>query len=109
MDYARIEAELTEFCNYLSENEGKLRAFVDIGVKQDGLIHVSKLADHFVRDPSEVAKVGQKLQVIVLDVDGCIRLKGSAKSIQWLVPHFTIHLFAVLHVYCVGLMLAFVM
>ncbi len=44
-------------------------AFVDIGVHQDGLIHVSQLADHFVRDASEVVKVQQKVTVTVTDVD----------------------------------------
>lgn len=44
-------------------------AFVDIGVHQDGLVHVSRLADRFVRDPSEVASAGQKTTVKVLDVD----------------------------------------
>jgi len=44
-------------------------AFVDIGVHQDGLVHVSQLADHFVRDASEVVKVGQKVQVTVVEVD----------------------------------------
>lgn len=44
-------------------------AFVDIGVHQDGLVHISQLADQFVRDPSEVVKVGQKVQVTVLEVD----------------------------------------
>jgi uncharacterized protein len=44
-------------------------AFVDIGVHQDGLVHVSQLADRFVRDPNEVAKVGQRVRVTVLSVD----------------------------------------
>jgi uncharacterized protein len=44
-------------------------AFVDIGVHQDGLVHVSQLADHFVRDASEVVKVGQRVQVTVMEVD----------------------------------------
>jgi uncharacterized protein len=44
-------------------------AFVDIGVHQDGLVHVSQLADHFVRDASEVVKVGQKVQATVVEVD----------------------------------------
>ncbi len=44
-------------------------AFVDVGVHQDGLVHVSKLADKFVRDPAEVVKVGDRLKVRVLDVD----------------------------------------
>jgi len=44
-------------------------AFVDIGVHQDGLVHVSQLADHFIRDASEVVKVGQKVHVTVVEVD----------------------------------------
>ncbi|RPJ77173.1 MAG: RNA-binding transcriptional accessory protein, partial [Acidobacteria bacterium] len=44
-------------------------AFVDIGVHQDGLLHVSQLADRFVKDPSEVVKVHQKVMVTVVEVD----------------------------------------
>jgi uncharacterized protein len=44
-------------------------AFVDVGVHQDGLVHVSRLSDRFVRDPAEVVKVGDKLKVKVLEVD----------------------------------------
>ncbi len=44
-------------------------AFVDIGVHQDGLVHVSQLADRFVKDPAEVVHVGKKVQVRVLSVD----------------------------------------
>jgi len=44
-------------------------AFVDIGVHQDGLVHVSQLADRFVRDPAEVVKVAQKVTVTVTEVD----------------------------------------
>ena len=44
-------------------------AFVDVGVHQDGLVHVSELADRFVKDPGEVVKVHQKVSVTVLDVD----------------------------------------
>lgn len=44
-------------------------AFVDIGVHQDGLVHISQLADRFVKDPNEVVKVHQKVIVTVLDVD----------------------------------------
>jgi uncharacterized protein len=44
-------------------------AFVDIGVHQDGLVHVSQLADRFVKDPAEVVKVGQKVRVTVTEVD----------------------------------------
>ena len=44
-------------------------AFVDIGVHQDGLVHISELADRFVRRPSDVVKVQQRVLVTVLDVD----------------------------------------
>ena len=44
-------------------------AFVDIGVHQDGLVHVSELSDSFVRDPNEVVKPQQKVNVCVLEVD----------------------------------------
>ena len=44
-------------------------AFVDIGVKQDGLVHISKLSDRFVRHPSEVVSVGDNVDVWVIDVD----------------------------------------
>ncbi len=44
-------------------------AFVDIGVHQDGLVHISQLADKYVRDPNEVVKLHQHVQVRVLEVD----------------------------------------
>jgi uncharacterized protein len=44
-------------------------AFVDIGVHQDGLVHVSELADRFVRNPHEVVRVNQKVTVSIIDVD----------------------------------------
>ncbi|MCK9399902.1 MAG: RNA-binding transcriptional accessory protein [Bacteroidales bacterium] len=44
-------------------------AFIDIGVHQDGLVHVSQMADKFVRDPKEIVKINQKVQVRVLEVD----------------------------------------
>lgn len=44
-------------------------AFVDIGVHQDGLVHVSEMADRFVKDPSTIVKVSQPVQVTVLSVD----------------------------------------
>ena len=44
-------------------------AFVDIGVHQDGLVHVSQLADRFIKDPAEVVKVHQKVMVTVTEVD----------------------------------------
>ena len=44
-------------------------AFVDIGVHQDGLVHISKLADHFVKRPGDVVKIQQKVEVTVLEID----------------------------------------
>ncbi len=44
-------------------------AFVDIGVHQDGLVHISQLSDKFIRHPGEAVKVGQVVKVKVLDVD----------------------------------------
>jgi len=44
-------------------------AFVDVGVHQDGLVHVSELADRFVKDPAEVVKVQQQVTVVVMAVD----------------------------------------
>jgi uncharacterized protein len=44
-------------------------AFVDIGVHQDGLVHISQLSDNFVKDPAEIVKVAQKVQVTVMEVD----------------------------------------
>jgi len=44
-------------------------AFVDIGVHQDGLVHVSQLSDRFIKDPAEVVKVQQKVMVTVTEVD----------------------------------------
>ena len=43
--------------------------FVDIGVKQDGLIHISQLSNHYISDPNSVVKLQQRLQVTVLEVD----------------------------------------
>ncbi|MEW5923513.1 MAG: Tex family protein [Candidatus Zixiibacteriota bacterium] len=50
-------------------NVTKFGAFVDIGVHQDGLVHISELADKFVKDPADVVKVRQKVKVTVLSVD----------------------------------------
>ncbi len=44
-------------------------AFVDIGVKQDGLVHISEMADFYVKDPYELVDVGDVIEVTVLSVD----------------------------------------
>jgi uncharacterized protein len=50
-------------------NVAAFGAFVDIGVHQDGLVHVSALANKFVKDPHEIVKPGQIVKVRVMDVD----------------------------------------
>jgi uncharacterized protein len=57
----RLEGVVTNVANF--------GAFVDIGVHQDGLVHVSALADRFVKDPHDVVKAGDVVQVKVLEVD----------------------------------------
>lgn len=59
-------------------------AFVDIGVHQDGLVHISQLADKFVRDPNDVVKLHQHVRVKVLEVDKrrhriALTMKGVAQ------------------------------
>lgn len=61
-------------------NVTKFGAFVDIGVHQDGLIHISELSDRFIKDPSEAVKTGQIVKVKVLSVD--TKAKRIALSIK---------------------------
>jgi len=44
-------------------------AFVDIGVHQDGLVHISQITDRYIKNPAEVLKVAQKVEVTVVEVD----------------------------------------
>jgi uncharacterized protein len=56
-------------------------AFVDVGVHQDGLVHISELSDRFVKDPREVVKAGDVVKVRVKDVDAARkRIALSMKS-----------------------------
>jgi uncharacterized protein len=57
----RLEGVVTNVANF--------GAFVDIGVHQDGLVHVSQLADRFIKDPREVVKTGDIVKVTVVEVD----------------------------------------
>jgi protein Tex len=50
-------------------NVTKFGAFVDIGVHQDGLVHVSELSNRFIKDPAEAVKTGQIVKVKVLSID----------------------------------------
>ena len=61
-------------------NLTRFGAFIDIGVKQDGLVHVSEIANRYISDPGEVLKLGQKVNVKILEVD--IARKRIALSIR---------------------------
>jgi uncharacterized protein len=50
-------------------NIAKFGAFVDVGVHQDGLVHISQIVNRFITDPAEVLKLNQKVTVKVLEVD----------------------------------------
>ena len=57
-------------------------AFVDVGVKQDGLVHISQLANKFVKNPADVVKLQQQVQVKVVDVDKArSRIQLSMKDV----------------------------
>jgi uncharacterized protein len=62
-------------------------AFVDIGVHQDGLVHISQLADEFVDDPNKIVKVGQQVWVNVTEVDAkrkriALTMKGETQTVK---------------------------
>jgi protein Tex len=61
-------------------NVTKFGAFVDIGVHQDGLVHISELSNRFIKEPSEVVRAGQVVKVKVLNADA--RVKRIALSIK---------------------------
>lgn len=64
-------------------NVANFGAFVDIGVHQDGLVHVSQLADRFVSDPKQIVKVGQVVKVRVLEVNEALkRISLSMRSAE---------------------------
>ena len=61
-------------------------AFIDVGVHQDGLAHVSQLADRYIKDPKEAVTVGQRIKVRVLEVD-MVRKRISLSARQGETPH----------------------
>lgn len=64
-------------------NVANFGAFVDVGVHQDGLVHISQLADRFVDDPNKVVKVGQVVKVRVLEVNEKLKRIGlSMKAVK---------------------------
>jgi protein Tex len=71
--------------NGLVTNVAAFGAFVDLGVHQDGLVHISELSNRFVKDASEVVKVGDRVKVKVLQVDEA--RKRIALSMKALMPN----------------------
>ena len=64
-------------------NITKFGAFVDVGVKQDGLVHVSQMADRFISDPSEIVKLHEHVHVKVIELDlQRKRIQLSLKQVQ---------------------------
>jgi len=64
-------------------NITKFGAFVDVGVKQDGLVHVSQLADRFISDPTEIVKLHQHVHVKIIELDlQRKRIQLSLKQVQ---------------------------
>jgi protein Tex len=94
----RKEAQAFEFANIykiedvnvgmevpgIVTNITKFGAFIDIGVKQDGLVHVSEISHSFINEPSEVLKLNQQVNVRVLEVD--VTRKRIALSIKQTLP-----------------------
>ena len=68
-----LEGKVTNVTNF--------GAFVDIGVHQDGLVHISQIADCFVDDPRKFVKVGQTVKVKVLQVDEELKRIGLTLKI----------------------------
>jgi uncharacterized protein len=63
-------------------NVANFGAFVDVGVHQDGLVHVSQLADRFVDDPKQIVKVGQVVKVRVLEVNEKLKRVSLTMKLQ---------------------------
>ena len=87
--YAKLSDSVTKISDLSSgmklegtvTNVTNFGAFVDIGVHQDGLVHISEMADRFVSDPTKVVKAGQVVQVTVMEIDEELkRIKLSMKS-----------------------------
>jgi protein Tex len=79
--YATFQENVTEISDLkegmilegIITNVVNFGAFIDVGVHQDGLIHISQLAHQFVNDPNEIVKVGQVVKVKVLEVNEKLR------------------------------------
>ncbi len=89
--YATFQADIKEMSDLqvgmelegVVTNVANFGAFVDIGVHQDGLVHVSQLADRYISDPKEIVKVGQVVKVKVLEINTSLKrialtMRGSS-------------------------------
>jgi uncharacterized protein len=56
-----LEGQVTNITNF--------GAFVNIGIKNEGLVHISEMSHNFIKDPNEVVSLNQKVQVKVIDID----------------------------------------
>jgi uncharacterized protein len=77
-EFADVQAEMV--LEGVVTNVTKFGAFVDIGVHQDGLVHISELSNRYIKDPSEAVKAGQIVKVKVLNAD--IKTKRIALSMK---------------------------
>jgi uncharacterized protein len=88
--YATFQAGINEISDLqvgmelegIITNVANFGAFVDVGVHQDGLVHVSQLADRFVDDPKQVVKVGQVVKVRVLEVNEKLKRVSLTMKLQ---------------------------
>lgn len=88
--YATFQENITEISDLkegmilegIITNVVNFGAFIDIGVHQDGLIHISQLSDQFVSDPNQIVKVGQVVKVKVLEINQ--QLKRVSLSLKYL-------------------------
>ncbi len=87
--YATFKEGITEIKDLLEgmelegvvTNVANFGAFVDIGVHQDGLVHISQLADRFVEDPKQIVKVGQVVKVRVVEVNEKLKRIGLSMKL----------------------------
>jgi protein Tex len=88
--YATFRSDIKEITDLLVgmqlegtvTNVANFGAFVDIGVHQDGLVHVSQMADRFISNPNEIVKVGQVVQVQVMEVNVALKRIGLTMKLN---------------------------
>ena len=73
VQYCRCDLQPGMVLEGVVTNVTNFGAFVDIGVHQDGLVHISQMADKFVEDPKKIVKAGQIVRVRVLEVNEALK------------------------------------